>query len=104
MPKKVLVASESTFRRIFLSEMLTSHKEIVIVDNIRNASEAIDVIRNKNPDVLILDIEFENKDWYTQFYSIMKFYPIKIIVLTDVNPKNVDVFDVPILFNSYDYI
>jgi len=104
MPKKVLVASESTFRRIFLSEMLTSHKEIVIVDNVRNASEAIDVIRNNNPDVLILDIEFENKDWYTQFYSIMKFYPIKVIVLTDVNPKDVDVFDVPILLNSYDYI
>ncbi|GAG92203.1 unnamed protein product, partial [marine sediment metagenome] len=104
MPKKVLIASESTFRRSFLSEMLTFHKEIVIVDNVRNDTEAIDVIRKKNPDVLILDIEIENKDWYIQFYPVVKFTPIKTIVLTDVNPKDIDGFDVPIILKSYDYI
>ncbi len=104
MLKKVLIASESAFRRNFLSEMLASHKEIVIVDNVRNHSEAIDVIRKKKPEVLILDIEFENKDWYTQFYPIVKFYPINTIVLTDVNPKNIDVLDIPIILKSYDFI
>jgi two-component system chemotaxis response regulator CheB len=104
MLKKVLIASESAFRRSFLSEMLASHKEIVIVDNVRNYSEAIDVIRKKNPEVLILDIEFENKDWYTQFYPIVKYYPINTIVLTDVNPKNIDVLDIPIILKSYDFI
>jgi len=104
MLKKVLIASESVFRRIFLSEMLDSHKEIEIVDNVRNDSEAIDVISKKKPDVLILDIEFENKDWYTQFYPIVKFYPINTIILTDVNPKNIDILDVPIILKSYDYI
>jgi len=104
MLKKVLIASESVFRRIFLSEMLDSHKEIEIVDNVRNDSEAIDVISKKNPDVLILDIEFENKDWYTQFYPILKLYPINTIILTDVNPKNIDILDVPIILKSYDYI
>ena len=104
MLKKVLIASESTFRRIFLSEMLADHKEIVIVDNVRNDSEAIDVIRKKNPDVLILDIEIENKDWYIQFYPVVKFNPIKTIVLTDINPKDIDIFDVPIILKSYDYI
>ncbi len=104
MLKKVLIASESAFRRTLLSEMIASHKEIVIVGNVRNDSEAIDVIKKKNPHVLILDIEFDNKDWYTQFYPIVKFYLISTIVLTDVNPKNIDVFEVPILLKSYDYI
>jgi len=104
MLKKVLIASESTFRRTFLSEILADHKEIVIVDNVRNDTEAIDVIRKKNPDVLILDIEIENKDWYKQFYPVVKFNPIKTIVLTDVNPKDIDGFDVPIILKSYDYI
>ncbi|MHA1985562.1 MAG: chemotaxis protein CheB [Promethearchaeota archaeon] len=104
MPKKVLIASESTFRRIFLSEMLSPHKEIVIIGNVRNDSEAIHEIIKGKPDILILDIEFKNKDWYSQFYPIMKLYPIKVIVLTDVNPKNIDILDVPILLKSYDYI
>jgi len=36
MVKKVLIALESAFRRTFLSEMLGSHRDIIIVDFVRN--------------------------------------------------------------------
>jgi len=103
MVKKVLIASESAFRRTFLSEMLGSHKEIMIVDFVRNANEAIDIIEKKSLDALILDIEFENEDWFSQFYPMMKSFPIKTIILTDKNPKTLD-SKIPIILKSYDYI
>jgi len=84
--------------------MLSSHKDIVIVDNIRNAVEALDIIKKKAPEFLILDIEFENEDWYKQFYPLLKIYSINTIVLTDISPTDLDVFDVPIILKYYDFI
>ena len=104
MVKKVLIASESAFRRSFLSEMLGSHKDIIIVDFVRNSNEAIDIIEKKSLDALILDIEFENEEWVKQFYPIMKSFPIKTIILTDKNPKTLDSSNIPIILKSYDYI
>ncbi|MFW9874612.1 MAG: chemotaxis protein CheB, partial [Candidatus Thorarchaeota archaeon] len=104
MVKRVLIASESAFRRFFFSEMLGSHKEILIVDFVRNAKEAIDIIEEKNLDALILDIEFDNNEWINQFYQVIKNSPIKTIILTDKNPNKQDSSKIPIILNSYDYI
>lgn len=104
MVKKVLIASESAFRRSFLSEMLGSHKDIIVVDFVRNANEAIDIIEKKSLDALILDIEFENEEWVKQFYPVMKSFPIETIILTDKNPKTLDSTNIPIILKSYDYI
>lgn len=104
MLKKVLIASASAFRRTYLSEILASHKEIEIVDKVRDNKEASEIIRKKNPDVLILDIEFDNEDWYNQFYPIMKNNLISTIILTDKNPKMLDSVKLPFILKSYDYI
>ena len=104
MVKKVLIASESAFRRSFLSEMLGSHKDIIVVDFVRNANEAIDIIEKKSLDALILDIEFENEEWVKQFYPVMKSFPIETIILTDKNPETLDSSNIPIILKSYDYI
>jgi len=104
MVKKVLIASESAFRRNLLAEMLGSHKEIIIVDFVRNANEAIDIIEKKSLDALILDIEFENEEWIKQFYPVLKSFPIKTIILTDKNPKTLNSSNITIILKSYDYI
>lgn len=104
MEKKVLIASESAFRRILLSEMLGSHRNIRIVGLVRNAKEAMEIIGNDSQDALILDIEFENEDWFSQFYPMMKTFPIKTIILIDKNPNTLDSSKTPIILKSYDYI
>ena len=104
MEKKVLIASESAFRRILISEMLGSHKDIRIVGLVRNAKEAIEIVGNQSQDALILDIEFENEDWFSQFYPMMKTFPIKTIILSDKNPNTLDSSKIPIILKSYDYI
>lgn len=104
MPKRVLIASESAYRRTLLSNMLSSHKETEVVDLVRNEQEAIKIIKSKNPDLLILDIEFENKTWYSPFYLIIKQFDITTIVLSDKDPSNIDSLDIPLILKFYDYI
>ncbi|MFX1446250.1 MAG: hypothetical protein ACFFHV_22865, partial [Promethearchaeota archaeon] len=67
MQKKVIIASESAYRRNLLSNMLSSHKEILIIEVVRNGKEVVNLIKNKEPDVLILDIEYKSKDWLIPF-------------------------------------
>ncbi len=104
MPKRVLIASESAYRRTLLSDMLSSHKGMIVVDVARNEQEAVKIIKSKNPDVLILDIEFENKDWYSPFNFLIKQFNIATIVLTDKDPNKGDSLDIPLIVKIYDYI
>ncbi|MFX1500865.1 MAG: chemotaxis protein CheB [Promethearchaeota archaeon] len=104
MPKKVLIASESTFRRNLLSEMLSSQNEIKVEGIARNGQSVINSIKTKEIDVLVLDIEYKNKEWLVPFNLLMKQFSIPTIVLTDVDPKIIDSFEMPIILKSYDYI
>ncbi|MFX0021741.1 MAG: chemotaxis protein CheB [Candidatus Hermodarchaeota archaeon] len=104
MPKSVLIASESPYRRTLLSEMLSSDKGIIVVDLARNEQEASNAIINKNPDILILDIEYKNKEWHSPFNFIIKQFNITTIVLTDIDPNKTDSLDIPLVLKFYDYI
>ena len=104
MPRNVLIASESAYRRSFLAEMLSSHSEIISADTARNGQETVNIIKTKDPDVLILDIEYENREWLTPFNLIIKQLNIPTIVLTDINPKNVDSHETPFVLQSNDYV
>ncbi|MFX1426527.1 MAG: chemotaxis protein CheB, partial [Promethearchaeota archaeon] len=104
MEKKVLIASESAFRRNLFSEMLGSHKNIQIVEFVRNAQEAMEIIKTEKLDVLILDIEFENIAWFSQFYPVMKTSVIKIIILVDKDPQTINSSNIPKILESFDYV
>ncbi|MFX1389223.1 MAG: chemotaxis protein CheB [Promethearchaeota archaeon] len=104
MPKRILIASESAYRRTLLTDMLCSHKDMFVIDVVRNKQEAENVIENKNLDILILDIEYKNKKWYSAFNSIIKQINITTIVITDLDPKKMDTLDIPFILKFYDYI
>jgi two-component system chemotaxis response regulator CheB len=89
---------------MFLSEILSSHNNITIVDIARNAMEAINIIKKKTPEVLILDVEFDNEDWLNHFYPILKKCPINTIILSDFNPDEIKLREGPDILKSYDYI
>ncbi|MCK4779871.1 MAG: hypothetical protein KAT57_06785, partial [Candidatus Lokiarchaeota archaeon] len=97
MPKKVLIASESAYRRNLLSEMLSSYNDIIIADTARNGQETIKIIGTKELDVLILDIEYKNKEWLKPFNLFIKQFNIPTIILTDINPKKVNSFEIPLI-------
>jgi two-component system chemotaxis response regulator CheB len=104
MPKSVLIASQSAYRRTLLFDMLSSHKKIAVVDLARNDQEASNAIKKKNPDVFVLDIEYKNKEWYSPFNFIIKNFNIPTIVLTDLDPKKIDLLDIPYILKFYDYL
>ena len=104
MLKKVLIVSESSFRRHLLSNMLSSKNETFIVKVARNSQDTINLIKRNDPDVILLDVEFDNKEWVRPFDAILKKFKIPTIIITDVNPKDLELSDMPLFYNSYDYV
>lgn len=104
MPKKVIIASGSAFRRTLLNEMLSSHNEIEVVDVARNGQETKKIIEKNHPEVLILDIEYENKDWLFPFNLIIKQFRILTIIITDGDPQTLSSIEIPDILKSHDYI
>ncbi|MHA2340037.1 MAG: CheB methylesterase domain-containing protein, partial [Candidatus Hodarchaeales archaeon] len=64
----------------------------------------INIIKKKTPEVLILDVEFDNEDWLNHFYPILKKCPINTIILSDFNPDEIKLREGPDILKSYDYI
>ncbi|MFX1567945.1 MAG: chemotaxis protein CheB [Promethearchaeota archaeon] len=104
MSRIVLIASVSAFRRTLLTEILSPYKDIIIVGTARNGQETIDIIEEKNPDILIVDIEYENKEWFYPFNQITKNYDIPTIILTDCDPNKLESLEIPVILKSHEYI
>ncbi|MFX1274115.1 MAG: chemotaxis-specific protein-glutamate methyltransferase CheB [Promethearchaeota archaeon] len=101
---KVLIADDSAFLRKSISNILTEDKTIEIVDMAINGREAIEKVNKHHPDVLILDLLMPEMDGLEAFKHIMEDYPIPTIILSAVNPQNMDTSVQALLMGAFDYI
>ena len=87
---KVLIAEDSAFQRKIISEMLSSHQLIEIIDVARNGIEAIDKVEKLHPDVLVLDLIMPQMDGLTAFKEIMRKCPLPTIIFSVIDPQSLD--------------
>ncbi len=104
MPINVLIAEDSSFQRKVISEMISSHKDIVVVDMARNGIEVIEKVEKLDPDVLLLDLIMPEMDGLTAFKHIMQETPIPTIIFSVLDPKTMDDSVQALLMGAIDYI
>ncbi|MFX1397555.1 MAG: chemotaxis-specific protein-glutamate methyltransferase CheB [Promethearchaeota archaeon] len=101
---RVLIADDSAFLRKSISSILTVEKSIEIVDTAVNGREAIEKVNQYHPDVLILDLLMPEMDGLEAFKHIMNDYPVPTIILSAVNPQNMDASVQALLMGAFDYV
>ncbi len=105
---KVLIAEDSSYQRKILSDMLSEHPQIEVVDIARNGEEAIEKIEKTNPDVLLLDLIMPKMDGITLYRYLSKHYPVPTIVFSALNPseasKTLNDSIQTLLLGAFDYI
>lgn len=84
---KVLVVDDSAMVRQMLSNELSKTKEIVVIDTAPDPYIARDKIVKLKPDVVLLDIEMPRMDGLTFLRKLMKYYPIKVIIVSSIAEK-----------------
>ncbi|MBI9045311.1 MAG: chemotaxis-specific protein-glutamate methyltransferase CheB [Anaerolineaceae bacterium] len=84
---RVLIADDSPTFREWLRYTLKRDPEIVIVGEAVNGSQAIELARKKQPDIITMDIHMPEMDGYEAIAQIMEKHPIPIIVLSSAISK-----------------
>lgn len=85
---KVLVVDDSAVVRKILSEELSRYKDIEIVGTAVDPYVARDKIVRLKPDVITLDLEMPRMDGLSFLVKLMKHYPMPVVVLSSLTPKN----------------
>ncbi|MDO1451263.1 chemotaxis-specific protein-glutamate methyltransferase CheB [Rhodocytophaga aerolata] len=79
---KVLIADDSGFMRLVLSDMINSDGELTMVASAENGKEAYEKTKKLRPDVLLLDLIMPEYDGLYAIKSIMRDCPTPIVILS----------------------
>ncbi|MBD3227468.1 MAG: chemotaxis-specific protein-glutamate methyltransferase CheB [Candidatus Lokiarchaeota archaeon] len=100
----VIIADDSALSRKIISDLLKEDKRIEIVSHAINGEEAINLVNEKNPDVLILDLLMPKVDGLKVLEKIMDSNPLPVIILSSINPKDLEASTQALLIGAFDYI
>ena len=104
MSIEVLIADDSQFLRKKISDILTEHESISIVDFAKDGEEAVRFVKKYKPDVLVLDLLMPKMNGLDAFKLIMKEQPTPTVILSAISPKNLDSSIQALLMGAFDYL
>lgn len=86
MKTRVLIVDDSAVVRQVFQRALSSDPAIEVVGTAPDPFVARDMIVEKKPDVVTLDIEMPRMDGITFLRKLMKHYPLPVIVVSSLTP------------------
>lgn len=101
---KVLVVDDSNFMRSIISYILRSDKSIEVVGTAGDGIEAVDRVKDLNPDVITMDINMPRMDGLAAVKEIMRQFPTPIIILSAYSKKEARVTFQTLEYGAVDFI
>jgi two-component system chemotaxis response regulator CheB len=83
---RVLVVDDSAVVRRILTDQLSRDPEIEVVGSAPDAFVARDLIVQRQPDVLTLDVEMPRMDGLTFLRKLMHYHPMPVVVVSSITP------------------
>ncbi len=81
-PIRVLIADDSSFMRLVLSDIVGSDKDLTVVETVDNGQQAYERTKALKPDVVLLDLIMPDYDGLYAVSKIMRECPTPIVVLS----------------------
>ncbi len=85
---KVLLVDDSVVVTQIVSRIIEEDDRLTVMGIAANPYEAVEIMKNERPDVILLDIEMPRMDGLTFLRKIMTQHPIPVVIFSSVAPKN----------------
>lgn len=79
---RVLVVDDSKLMRTLITHILESDPEINVIGTAINGEEALDAVRQQNPDVVTMDYHMPKMNGLKATQKIMETYPVPIVIIS----------------------
>ncbi len=100
----ILVVDDSAFMRKALRMILERDPEIQVIAAARDGEEALDMIRQHNPDVVTLDIEMPRMDGLTCLKRIMTEMPRPVLMVSSLTSEGAEATLKALEYGAVDFI
>ncbi len=79
---RVLVVDDSALMRRILSDIISEHDELELIDTARDGLDALKKIKHDKPDVVTMDIDMPNLNGLATLERIMSENPLPVIMIS----------------------
>lgn len=87
---KVLIVDDSKLVREILGEIMAKYADVEVVGAAKDAFEAREMIKQRNPDVITLDVEMPKMNGITFLKNLMRLRPMPVVMLSTLTLKGAD--------------
>ncbi|MBS3781919.1 MAG: chemotaxis-specific protein-glutamate methyltransferase CheB [Candidatus Thermoplasmatota archaeon] len=84
---KAVVVDDSNFMVTIFKDILESHQNIEVVGTGKNGEEAIKLNREKDPDVMLIDVKMEGMDGLSAVEKIMAEDPTPVVLISGMGDE-----------------
>ncbi|MFM9968791.1 MAG: chemotaxis response regulator protein-glutamate methylesterase [Burkholderiales bacterium] len=88
---KVLVVDDSALIRSLLTEIINRQADMVVVGAAPDPFAAREMVREKNPDVMTLDVEMPRMDGLEFLDKLMRLHPMPVLMVSTLTEKGAEV-------------
>ena len=87
---RVLIADDSAFMRMVLSDLFKKQSDFDVIDTAKNGKEAVEKVLKLKPDLLTLDINMPVMDGLQALEVIMKDCPVPVVMCSSLTKEGAD--------------
>ncbi len=103
-PVRVIIVDDSALMRRLLADLLEKDPGITVVGTARNGVDALATIKEKNPDVVTMDIEMPKMDGLTALQHIMDECPMPVVMVSAMAKRQADITMKALDLGAVDFI
>lgn len=100
----VVVVDDSAFMRMVLKDIIDSQADMQVVGVAKDGLEALEVIQQKKPDVVTLDVEMPRMNGIETLRNIMSRFPTRVIMVSSLTEEGADITITALSIGAVDFL
>lgn len=101
---KVVVVDDSAFMRMVLKDIIDSQADMQVIGVAKDGLEALQVIEEKKPDVVTLDVEMPRMNGIEALKRIVQKYPVRVIMVSSLTEEGADITITALSLGAVDFL